>query len=649
MKWRGAAHTLPAIIIAAVAVRLAYLHLALGTPLFEVLLIDSEFYDRRAREIAAGDGLGDEPFFMNPLYPYFMAAIYAVFGFEYWAVGMVQALLGAMGCYMLYEIGTQLWRRQVGLIAAGLAAFYGPYVFYDGALLTASPITCLNLVGLYALLRSRESGSPRWLWAAGLAFGVSALARPLVLLYVVVLGGWYAWRAGWPGLCRWGRIGAGCGLVVVAVIVRNFAVGGEWLLTTSSAGMNFYVGNHPGANGIYAQVDFLPSAEPDLERTAFIREASARTGETMTPGMASRYWLWQGLGYAWENPVAYLQLLGRKFYMFWNSVEAQNNLSIYMAQDFVPLLRWLVIGWWILVPMAVANWILSARGDRAVLLDLYLLVYLAGCMVFFVSSEYRLPAVTVILLYAARWLWAGANCLARGNYPPLVRSVLLAALIAIPVNYKDADADRLTLKRVDYYNFGTLYQRRGDDERAAEMYLQALRIDPAFAPARAGLNSLYAERPSPHPAAERGLALYTAGDYRGAIDAFVAVVAAGMAGPELYNNLGLSHYRLAQYGQALQYYQRALAADSNYVRAYFNTGLALVKTGDDLGAERAFARAIELDPGHAKAHYRRGAALSRLGRLAAAEKHWSHLKRAYPGDERLRAKIDSIIGATGRR
>jgi tetratricopeptide (TPR) repeat protein len=226
---------------------------------------------------------------------------------------------------------------------------------------------------------------------------------------------------------------------------------------------------------------------------------------------------------------------------------------------------------------------------------------------------------------------------------------LLAVLIAIPVNYRDADAARLTLKRVDYYNFGILYQRRGDEGRAAEMYLRALRIDPTFAPARAGLNSLHAERPSPHPAAERGLALYAAGDYRGAIDAFVAVVAAGMAGPELYNNLGLSHYRLAQYGQALQYYQRALAADSDYVRAYFNTGLALVKTGDDLGAAGAFARAIELDPEHAKAHYRRGAALSRLGRLAAAEKHWSHLKRAYPGDERLRAKIDSIIGATGRR
>ena len=648
MKWSGSAYALPTIIIAAVVVRLVYLHLALDTPLFEILLIDSEFYDRQARGIAAGNWWGNKVFFMNPFYSYFMAAIYSVFGFEYWAIGMIQALLGATGCYILYEIGTKLWRCEIGLIAASLAAFYGPYVFYDGALLTAAPITFLNLVGLYALLRSREGGSPRWLWLTGLAFGLSATARPLILLYLALLGGWYALQVGWPGLRLWGRILVGCGLVVMGVVVRNFAVGGEWLLTTSSAGMNFYVGNHPDANGIYTQVDFLPSAEPDLERAAFIREASDRTGEKMTPGMASRYWLRQGLSYAWENPAAYLQLLGRKFYMFWNSVEAQNNLSMYLAQDFVPLLRWVFIGWWILAPMAIANWILSTKGDRAVLLDLYLLAHMVGCMIFFVSSEYRLPVVTVVLLYAARWLWAGVQSIASGNYRPLVWSVVLAAVIAIPVNYRDADAARLTLKRVDYYNFGTLYQRLGDNERAAEMYLHSLRIDPAFGPARAGLMSLHAERPHSHPAAERGLTLFAAGDYQGAIDAFSDLVATGMAGPESYNNLGLSYYRLAQYAQALECYQRALAVDSDYVLSHFNMGLTLVKIGDDFGAERAFARAIELDPNHVKAHYRRGAVLARLGRVEAAKKHWNYLKAAYPGDEKLLAQIDSINGAASR-
>ena len=83
-----------AILIAALGVRLAYLYQAVDTPLFDVLLIDSEFYDRRARAIVAGDWLGNQPFFMNPFYSYFLAAIYALLGAEYWWVGLVQAGTG---------------------------------------------------------------------------------------------------------------------------------------------------------------------------------------------------------------------------------------------------------------------------------------------------------------------------------------------------------------------------------------------------------------------------------------------------------------------------------------------------------------------------------------------------------------------------
>ncbi|MEE3259578.1 MAG: glycosyltransferase family 39 protein, partial [Candidatus Latescibacterota bacterium] len=174
-----------AILALALVVRLAYLYLAVDTPLFDVLLIDSEFYDRRARSIAGGDWLGDTPFFMNPFYPYFLAVIYSLFGYEYWVVGLVQAVVGTGSCYLMYLLGSQLWRERDGLVAAGLTAVYGPYVFYDGALLTAAPITLLNLASLYFLLQS-TNGSRRWLWAGGIAMGFSATARPMVLLFVVL-------------------------------------------------------------------------------------------------------------------------------------------------------------------------------------------------------------------------------------------------------------------------------------------------------------------------------------------------------------------------------------------------------------------------------------------------------------------------------
>ena len=187
-----------AILIAALGVRLAYLYQAVDTPLFDVLLIDSEFYDRRARAIVAGDWLGDQPFFMNPFYSYFLAAVYTLLGAEYWWVGLVQAALGAGSCYLIYALGRKLWSAQVGLLAAGMAAIYQPYVFYDGALLTAAPITFLNLAALYCLTHAQ--GAARWLLAAGLLLGLSATARPMVLLFVAVVAGWFVvqrGRSGW--------------------------------------------------------------------------------------------------------------------------------------------------------------------------------------------------------------------------------------------------------------------------------------------------------------------------------------------------------------------------------------------------------------------------------------------------------------------
>ena len=625
-----------AILIAALGVRLAYLYQAVDTPLFDVLLLDSEFYDRRARAIVAGDWLGDRPFFMNPFYPYFLAAIYALLGAEYWWVGLVQAALGTGSCYLIYALGRKLWCAQIGLLAAGLAAIYQPYVFYDGALLTAAPITFLNLAALNCLAHAQ--GAVRWLLAAGLLLGLSATARPMVLLFVAAVAGWFVAQGGRRGWRQWGLVVAGCGLVVGAVACRNYLVGGEWLLTTSSAGMNFYVGNHPEANGIYAQVDFLPSAEPDLEREAFIREAEIRTGQELTPAEASSYWLVAGLRFAVENPRAYLALQGRKLYMFWNRVEAQNNLSLYLARDFVPLLRWFVLGWGLVAPLALAGWVTSRRST---LLDLYLASYLAACLLFFTSSEYRLPVVPVILLYAACWIANAAAWATDGARRRLMGSCLLVALVALPINYRDAGAERLTRKRVDYYNFGALYQRRGAWASAENMFRKALLIDPSFAPAASGLAAVLAQQEGGDSDIQRGLDRFGAGEYEAAIAAF----SRAQPSPGLYNNLGLCYYRLGQWSEAAAYFHQALALDASYARAHFNLGLVHAKQGDDQASADAFARALALNPSHGQAHYRRGEVLSRLGRSREAEAHWAFLRAHNPDDVRLQAKIDSMTQA----
>ena len=635
----------------AFALRVLYLFQAVDTPLFEVLLIDSEFYDSRAREIGAGNWLGDRVFFMNPFYSYFLAVLYAISGTDYFHVALVQSAMGVCSCALVYGLGSRLWGQAVGLLAAGLAAVYGPYLFYDGALLTASPITLLNLGALYCLLRSLEEDGP-WLWAAGLLLGLSATARPLVLLFVFVLGGWYLNRCGRAGLYSWGKVLLGCGLVVGLVVLRNFVVGGELLLTTSSAGMNLYVGNHPGANGIYSQVEFLSSAEPDLERLAFVREAERISGESLSPGQVSRFWLEEAVRFAFAHPLEYLRLLSRKLYMFCNSVEAQNNVSIYFARDFVPLLRWNLLGWGILFPLALANWIQQRRSGNS-FIDLYLAAYLTGCMLFFVSSEYRLPVVPILCLYSARWILFMQNSLVQKNYTAAVKSLLLVALLAIPVNYQDAGARQLTLRRVDYYNFATLYQRRGNWLRAEEFFRQALRIDPNFIPAQSGLDGVLARQREAggeasvvvDPGVRRGLGLFKDGDYEAAILVFKRAIKRNGPQCQIYNNIGLSYYRLGGWEDAINYFKLALGIDSLYVRAHYNLGLVHRRKGDEQAAQHDFAKVLELDTDNDKARFQLAVLFAQMGRKMEAETHWELLLARNPGDQRLRGKIDSIRAA----
>lgn len=92
---------------------------------FAQLVMDSEEYDRWAGEIAEGDWLGSEVFFQVPLYPYFLAVVYTLFGHSLDAVYLIQIVLSLLGIYALYRAGKKIAGEKVGLVAAALSALCG--------------------------------------------------------------------------------------------------------------------------------------------------------------------------------------------------------------------------------------------------------------------------------------------------------------------------------------------------------------------------------------------------------------------------------------------------------------------------------------------------------------------------------------------
>lgn len=261
---RPARFLLPAggVFALALLVRLIYLAQLRGTPLADLLLIDSDTYDRFARQILAGTFGGENVYAVNVLYPWFVAAVYALGKGSLFLVFHVQAVLDSLACAGAAWIGARHFGAAAGLLAGILLALCGPLVFYTGALLTPTLVSALGVALLAALTAWQAHPQLRWAILAGSLLGLAALARgnnvlflPLALPGFLLTGG--TRRA---GLAAW-LVFAVCALVPLALVTaRNLAITGHAVPVAANYAA-FYVGHNAGANGLYVLPRWAASGE----------------------------------------------------------------------------------------------------------------------------------------------------------------------------------------------------------------------------------------------------------------------------------------------------------------------------------------------------------------------------------------------------
>ena len=110
--------------------RVANLRDISNSPFFSRPVIDGQAYDNWAMAIVSGKA-PTQPFFQDPLYPYFLALIYSVFGHSYWAVYLIQLVLAMVFLLLIYDTTRRLFDRRAGIAAAAMIALYKPFIFYE--------------------------------------------------------------------------------------------------------------------------------------------------------------------------------------------------------------------------------------------------------------------------------------------------------------------------------------------------------------------------------------------------------------------------------------------------------------------------------------------------------------------------------------
>jgi tetratricopeptide (TPR) repeat protein len=435
-----------ALFAAAAAARIAYVvsvwpHAAVRYPVLDCLA-----YHDWALAILRGEWLGQRVYYQDPLYPFFLAGLYAVFGPDTLGVLIAQALLGAGSVVVISRIGARLGGERVGAVAGVLAASYQVFFFFDALLMKGTLKVFVFSTALWLALRAIEGASPlRWL-AAGAALGVGCLIRPNALLFAPVLC-FFAWRAR-P------RAAVLCALGIAAAIgpsaVRNAVVGGDFVLLNSQGGQNFYIGNFRGNDGgTFVAPPFL-RADPRYEEVDFRREAERAVGHPLRPSEVSSYWMRRGLEEIAADPLHFVRHTARKLLVFANAHEVADNESYdFFAAHVSRFLAWPLPGWGALLPFALCGFAFAWRDRRAALLIAFFAAYAAGLLPFFVLSRLRLPLVPVVIAFAALALVGLAERWRRGERVAVARALafIAAALVVthLPVVRDDPTVSHFNL------------------------------------------------------------------------------------------------------------------------------------------------------------------------------------------------------------
>ncbi|MEW6680704.1 MAG: glycosyltransferase family 39 protein, partial [bacterium] len=289
------------------------------------------------------------PYYYNPLYSYFLALIYSIFGPNPYIVRKVQAIMGIILCLLIYLIARNVFDRKVALISLFLSTIYGLFMLYETCLLIEVLSTFLITLSLFFLLNP----SYKNLALAGISLGLSALARANILLFIPFLLIWMLKSSRVKGLgSRVIRFGFLCLIILLTIspcTIRNYLASGKFVLISTNGPVLLWIGNNPYATGEYK---YPPSPYNEM-----VAERVKKEGD--------KAYIKEVISFIKEDPKGFLRLLFKKFLLFWSSLEIDNNFNSLIQRGYSHLLSLSIfIGFGIIGPLALIGILLSLSSFK---------------------------------------------------------------------------------------------------------------------------------------------------------------------------------------------------------------------------------------------------------------------------------------------
>jgi len=266
--FRTATTSLPVIVLAALAIRVAFAwdfqahtpHRALSALPF---LFES---GNIAYSLASGHGFGS-PFrvdtgptaWMTPLYPMLLSGIMRILGiytFASWVGAVAMNIcFSTLACIPLYHAGKRVGGAGLAAGAAWLWAIFPNAILLSfESLWDASLSALLGATVVWATFRLAGTARARGWSAYGFLWGTILMVNAAVSSLLPLMLGWAAYR-NWKERLPWMRNTVfACGIAILCCVpwtVRNYLVFHSVVPLRSTLGLQLWVGNNPDAHVVW--------------------------------------------------------------------------------------------------------------------------------------------------------------------------------------------------------------------------------------------------------------------------------------------------------------------------------------------------------------------------------------------------------------
>jgi 4-amino-4-deoxy-L-arabinose transferase-like glycosyltransferase len=356
---------------------------------------DEHNYSAISRSLIEGNEIQGEnlgTFHQRPLYMFFLAAIYKVFGYQRWPVQLIQVFISSISCIICYFIGLR-FSKKIGLLSAFITAVHPYLSLLTAYLLTETLFILFFLLAILWFIKVIDQPTFRNCLGSSIWFVLAILTRPQISLslFLILFWVWLNIKNKMASLRVTILVSFLVAILLAPWAYSNYKFCGKF--TVPFPGVLLWAGNNPEAfrkaelrgkmhipDSIKIAAD-LPESEKDKQYTelafAFIK----------------------------ENPEKFMILLYYKFLRFW-----QWGYSTTIRNTIVTYLYGLLF-----FPFMLAGFFFSFKYSRKIWILHFMILYFTILSLIFFGADnssgtrYRVPLEPLLSIFAAFGLLGWLN------------------------------------------------------------------------------------------------------------------------------------------------------------------------------------------------------------------------------------------------